>query len=46
VAGLVPWDELEAMQTPIYRETFSSMLDNDITHPFDTAGGCEAVCGD
>jgi hypothetical protein len=38
VADLVSWDELEQMQVPIFREAFTHMLDNDITHPFDTSG--------
>jgi hypothetical protein len=38
VADLVSWDELERMQVPIFREAFTHLLDNDITHPFDTSG--------
>jgi hypothetical protein len=42
VADLVSWEELKRMQVPIFRESYSRLLDNDITHPFDTAGECYA----
>jgi hypothetical protein len=36
VAHLVTWAELEAASAPVYRQSYSILLDQDLTHPFDT----------
>jgi hypothetical protein len=34
----VTWSELEAANAPVYRQAYSILLDQDLTHPFDTLG--------
>jgi hypothetical protein len=38
----VTWSELEAANAPVYRETYTILSDQDLTHPFDTQGRTSA----
>jgi hypothetical protein len=38
----VTWAELQAANAPVYRASYSILLDQDLTHPFDTQGRTSA----